>query len=667
MSVLDSKIPEGPLADKWTNHKNNINLVNPANKRNIDIIVVGTGLAGGAAAASLAELGYNVKTFCYQDSPRRAHSIAAQGGINAAKNYQGDGDSNYRLFYDTVKGGDYRSREANVYRLAEVSSNIIDQCVAQGVPFAREYGGQLDNRSFGGVLVSRTFYAKGQTGQQLLLGAYSAMNRQINRGKIQAFNRHEMQDLVIVDGMARGIIARDMVSGELQRHSAHAVILASGGYGNVFFLSTNAMGSNVTAAWRAHKKGAYFANPCYTQIHPTCIPVSGDHQSKLTLMSESLRNDGRIWVPAKKEDAKAVREGKLKPVDIPEENRDYYLERRYPAFGNLVPRDVASRAAKERCDAGYGVNKTGEAVFLDFAAAIERYGKEKAFASGIKNPDAKTVRELGEKVIEAKYGNLFQMYEKIVDQNPYKTPMMIYPAVHYTMGGLWVDYNLQTSIPGCYAAGEANFSDHGANRLGASALMQGLADGYFVLPYTIGDYLSNDIRTGKISTDLKEFEEAEKAVRERIEKLTSAKGKHSVDYYHKKLGKIMWNKCGMARNEKELLEAIDEISALRADFWENVNVPGSINSKNAELEKAGRVADFLELGELFAKDALHRNESCGGHFREEYQTEEGEALRDDKNFSYVAAWEYKGAPKDAVLHKEELKYENIEVKTRSYK
>ena len=667
MSVLDSKIPEGPLADKWTNHKNNINLVNPANKRNIDIIVVGTGLAGGAAAASLAELGYNVKTFCYQDSPRRAHSIAAQGGINAAKNYQGDGDSNYRLFYDTVKGGDYRSREANVYRLAEVSSNIIDQCVAQGVPFAREYGGQLDNRSFGGVLVSRTFYAKGQTGQQLLLGAYSAMNRQINRGKIQAFNRHEMQDLVIVDGKARGIIARDMVSGELQRHSAHAVILASGGYGNVFFLSTNAMGSNVTAAWRAHKKGAYFANPCYTQIHPTCIPVSGDHQSKLTLMSESLRNDGRIWVPAKKEDAKAVREGKLKPVDIPEENRDYYLERRYPAFGNLVPRDVASRAAKERCDAGYGVNKTGEAVFLDFAAAIERYGKEKAFASRIKNPDAKTVRELGEKVIEAKYGNLFQMYEKIVDQNPYKTPMMIYPAVHYTMGGLWVDYNLQTSIPGCYAAGEANFSDHGANRLGASALMQGLADGYFVLPYTIGDYLSNDIRTGEISTDLKEFEEAEKAVRERIEKLTSAKGKHSVDYYHKKLGKIMWNKCGMARNEKELLEAIDEISALRADFWENVNVPGSINSKNAELEKAGRVADFLELGELFAKDALHRNESCGGHFREEYQTEEGEALRDDKNFSYVAAWEYKGAPKDAVLHKEELKYENIEVKTRSYK
>ncbi|NVJ63110.1 MAG: fumarate reductase/succinate dehydrogenase flavoprotein subunit [Flavobacteriaceae bacterium] len=667
MSVLDSKIPEGPLADKWTNHKNNINLVNPANKRNIDIIVVGTGLAGGAAAATLAELGYNVKTFCYQDSPRRAHSIAAQGGINAAKNYQGDGDSNYRLFYDTVKGGDYRAREANVYRLAEVSGNIIDQCVAQGVPFAREYGGQLDNRSFGGVLVSRTFYAKGQTGQQLLLGAYSAMNRQINRGKIQAFNRHEMQDLVLVDGKARGIIARDMVTGELERHSAHAVVLASGGYGNVFFLSTNAMGSNVTAAWRAHKRGAFFANPCYTQIHPTCIPVSGDHQSKLTLMSESLRNDGRIWVPAKLEDAQAVREGRLKPVDIAEEDRDYYLERRYPAFGNLVPRDVASRAAKERCDAGYGVNKTGEAVFLDFASAIERYGKEKAYTSGIKDPDAKTIRELGEKVIEAKYGNLFQMYEKIVDQNPYKTPMMIYPAVHYTMGGLWVDYNLQTTIPGCYAAGEANFSEHGANRLGASALMQGLADGYFVLPYTIGDYLSNDIRTGAIPTDSPEFEQAEKEVRDRIAKLTSAKGKHSVDYYHKKLGKIMWNKCGMARNAKELEEAIEEIAALRADFWENVNVPGDPNSKNAELEKAGRVADFLELGELFAKDALHRNESCGGHFREEYQTEDGEALRDDENFKYVAAWEYKGAPKDAVLHKEELKYENIEVKTRSYK
>jgi len=667
MGILDSKIPSGPLADKWTKHKNDINLVNPANKRNIDIIVVGTGLAGGAAAATLAELGYNVKTFCYQDSPRRAHSIAAQGGINAAKNYQGDGDSNYRLFYDTIKGGDYRSREGNVYRLAEVSGNIIDQCVAQGVPFAREYGGMLDNRSFGGVLVSRTFYAKGQTGQQLLLGAYSAMNRQINRGKIQAYNRHEMMDLVLVDGKARGIIARDLVTGEIERHSAHAVVLATGGYGNVFFLSTNAMGSNVMAAWRAHRKGAFFANPCFTQIHPTCIPVSGDHQSKLTLMSESLRNDGRIWVPKKKEDAIAIREGKLKPTELSEEDRDYYLERRYPAFGNLVPRDVASRAAKERCDAGFGVNKTGEAVFLDFAAAIERYGKEKALTSGIKNPDNTTITELGEEVVKAKYGNLFQMYEKIVDQNPYKTPMMIYPAVHYTMGGLWVDYNLQTTIPGCYAAGEANFSDHGANRLGASALMQGLADGYFVLPYTIGDYLSDDIRTGAIPTDSTAFEEAEQQVRDRMEKLMGGSGIHSVDYYHKKLGKIMWNKCGMARNEKELKEAIKEISELRKDFWENVKVTGTVDSKNQELEKAGRVADFLELGELFAKDALHRNESCGGHFREEYQTEEGEALRDDENFKYVAAWEYKGEPKDAELHKEDLVYENIELKTRSYK
>jgi succinate dehydrogenase / fumarate reductase flavoprotein subunit len=667
MGILDSKVPSGPLADKWTKHKNDINLVNPANKRNIDIIVVGTGLAGGAAAATLAELGYNVKTFCYQDSPRRAHSIAAQGGINAAKNYQGDGDSNYRLFYDTIKGGDYRSREANVYRLAEVSGNIIDQCVAQGVPFAREYGGMLDNRSFGGVLVSRTFYAKGQTGQQLLLGAYAAMNRQINRGKIQSFTRHEMMDLVLVDGKARGIIARDLVTGEIERHSGHAVVLATGGYGNVFFLSTNAMGSNVMAAWRAHRKGAFFANPCFTQIHPTCIPVSGEHQSKLTLMSESLRNDGRIWVPKKMEDAVAIREGKLKPTQIAEEDRDYYLERRYPAFGNLVPRDVASRAAKERCDAGFGVNKTGEAVYLDFASAIKRYGKEKALTSGIKNPDEATIIKLGEEVIEAKYGNLFQMYEKIVDQNPYKTPMMIYPAVHYTMGGLWVDYNLQTTIPGCYAAGEANFSDHGANRLGASALMQGLADGYFVLPYTIGDYLSHDIRTGKIPTDSEAFDEAEKQVRERMEKLMSGTGIHSVDYYHKKLGKIMWNKCGMARNAKELEEAIKEIAALREDFWENVKVPGTIDSKNQELEKAGRVADFLELGELFAKDALHRNESCGGHFREEYQTEEGEALRDDKNFKYVAAWEYKGEPKDAKLHKEDLVYENIELKTRSYK
>ena len=667
MSELKSNIPEGPLKDKWIKHKNDINLVNPANKRNIDVIVVGTGLAGGSAAATLAELGYNVKTFCYQDSPRRAHSIAAQGGINAAKNYQGDGDSNYRLFYDTVKGGDYRSREANVYRLAEVSANIIDQCVAQGVPFAREYGGLLDNRSFGGVLVSRTFYAKGQTGQQLLLGAYSAMNRQINRGKIEAFNRHEMLDLVLVDGKARGIIARDLVTGEIERHSAHAVVLASGGYGNVFFLSTNAMGSNVMAAWRAHRRGAYFANPCYTQIHPTCIPVSGDHQSKLTLMSESLRNDGRIWVPKKKEDAEAIRAGKLKPTDLKEEDRDYYLERRYPAFGNLVPRDVASRAAKERCDAGFGVNKTGEAVYLDFKSAIMRYGKEEALIHGNHNPSDKEIYDYGKKVVENKYGNLFQMYEKIVDEDPYTTPMMIYPAVHYTMGGLWVDYNLQTTIPGCYAAGEANFSDHGANRLGASALMQGLADGYFVLPYTIGDYLSKDIRTGKIPTDSPEFDQAEKDVRDRMTKLMNGSGKHSVDYYHKKLGKIMWNKCGMARNAKELQEAMDEIAELRADFWENVKVPGSLDSKNAELEKAGRVADFLELGELFAKDALTRNESCGGHFREEYQTPEGEALRDDENFSFVSAWEYNDNPREAKLHKEQLTFENIEVKTRSYK
>jgi len=667
MGVLDSKIPSGPLAEKWAKHKNEIDLVNPANKRNIDVIVVGTGLAGGSAAATLAELGYNVKTFCYQDSPRRAHSIAAQGGVNAAKNYQGDGDSVYRLFYDTVKGGDYRSREANVHRLAEVSSNIIDQCVAQGVPFAREYGGLLDNRSFGGVLVSRTFYAKGQTGQQLLLGAYAAMNRQIQRGKIRSYTRHEMLDLVLVDGKARGIIARDLVTGEIERHSAHAVVLASGGYGNLFFLSTYCMGANVMAAWRAHKKGAFFANPCFTQIHPTCIPVSGDHQSKLTLMSESLRNDGRIWVPKRLEDAQAIRDGKLKPTALKEEDRDYYLERRYPAFGNLVPRDVASRAAKERCDAGFGVNKTGEAVYLDFEAAIMRYGKEKAYTSGIKNPDKATMRKLGKEIVAAKYGNLFQMYEKIVDENPYETPMMIYPAVHYTMGGLWVDYNLQTTIPGCYAAGEANFSDHGANRLGASALMQGLADGYFVLPYTIGDYLSEDIRTGPIPTDTPEFDAAEEAVKNRITQLMSANGKHSVDYYHKKLGKIMWNKCGMSRNEKELKEAIVEIAELRKDFWENVKVTGKADDKNQELEKAGRVADFLELGELFAKDALHRNESCGGHFREEYQTPEGEALRDDKNFKYVAAWEYVGEPKDAKLHKEDLVYENIKVKTRSYK
>jgi len=667
MSKLDAKIPEGPLKEKWTKHKNDINLVNPANKRNIDIIVIGTGLAGASAAATLAELGYNIKTFCFQDSPRRAHSIAAQGGINASKNYQGDGDSDYRLFYDTVKGGDYRSREANVYRLAEVSGNIIDQCVAQGVPFAREYGGLLDNRSFGGVLVSRTFYAKGQTGQQLLLGAYSAMNRQINRGKIKSYTRHEMMDVVLIDGKARGIIARDMVSGKIERHSAHAVVLASGGYGNVFFLSTNAMGSNVTAAWRAHKKGAFFANPCFTQIHPTCIPVSGELQSKLTLMSESLRNDGRIWVPAKKEDAEAIRAGKLKPTEISEEDRDYYLERRYPAFGNLVPRDVASRAAKERCDAGYGVNKTGEAVYLDFASAIERYGKEKAFSSGIENPTKEQIKKFGDEAIENKYGNLFEMYEKIIDENPYQTPMMIYPAVHYTMGGLWVDYNLMTTIPGCYATGEANFSDHGANRLGASALMQGLADGYFVLPYTIGDYLSDDIQTGEIPTDHKAFDEAENAIKDQLQKLIDVKGDIPVDDFHKKLGKIMWNKCGMARNEKDLKSAIKEIAELRDDFYKNVRVPGKVNAKNAELEKAARVADFLELGELFAKDALHRNESCGGHFRDEYQTPEGEALRDDENFRYVAAWEYKGEPKDAVLHKEQLIYDNIELKTRSYK
>ena len=664
--ALKSNIPEGPLADKWTNHKNKINLVNPANKRLIDIIVVGTGLAGGSAAATLAELGYNVKAFCFQDSPRRAHSIAAQGGINAAKNYQGDGDSTYRLFYDTVKGGDYRSREANVYRLAEVSTNIIDQCVAQGVPFARDYGGLLDNRSFGGVLVSRTFYAKGQTGQQLLLGAYSAMNRQIGRGKIKMYNRHEMLDIVIVNGKARGIITRNLISGEIERHSAHAVVLGTGGYGNVFYLSTNAMGSNVTAAWKAHKRGAYFANPCYTQIHPTCIPVSGDHQSKLTLMSESLRNDGRIWVPKKIEDAKAIQNKSLKPTLIKEEDRDYFLERRYPAFGNLVPRDVASRAAKERCDAGFGVNATGEAVFLDFASAIKRYGKEQAHVKGLDENDENLVNTLGKEVVKGKYGNLFQMYEKIVDENPYETPMMIYPAVHYTMGGIWVDYNLQTSVPGLYAIGEANFSDHGANRLGASALMQGLADGYFVLPYTIGNYLSDDIRTGPISIDTKEFDEAEKNVREKIDTLINNKGDKPVDYFHKKLGKIMWNKCGMARNKKDLESAIEEISALRKDFYKNVLVPGSADEFNEELAKAGRVADFLELGELFAKDALIREESAGGHFREEYQTPEGEAKR-RKEFQFVSAWEFKGEPKDAVLHKEELVYENIEVKERSYK
>jgi succinate dehydrogenase / fumarate reductase flavoprotein subunit len=665
--ALDSKIPNGPISDKWTDYKNHINLVNPANKRNIDIIVVGTGLAGGSAAATLAELGYNVKAFCFQDSPRRAHSIAAQGGINAAKNYQGDGDSTFRLFYDTVKGGDYRSREANVHRLAEVSTNIIDQCVAQGVPFARDYGGLLDNRSFGGVLVSRTFYAKGQTGQQLLLGAYSAMNRQIGRGKIQMHNRHEMLDIVKVDGKARGIIARNLVTGEIERHSAHAVVIASGGYGNVFFLSTNAMGSNVTAAWKIHKKGAFFANPCYTQIHPTCIPVSGDHQSKLTLMSESLRNDGRIWVPAKLEDAKAIREGKLKPTQLAEADRDYYLERRYPSFGNLVPRDVASRAAKERCDAGFGVNKTGEAVYLDFASAIQRYGKEQAKIKHLDENDVDLVKQLGTDVVANKYGNLFQMYEKIVDENPYQTPMMIYPAVHYTMGGTWVDYNLQTTIPGCFSIGESNFSDHGANRLGASALMQGLADGYFVLPYTIGDYLSADIRTGKISTDLPEFEEAEKSVKTQIDALLNTNGTKPVDYFHKRLGKIMWDKVGMARNVQGLKEAQSEIAEIREEFYKEVLIPGTADSFNPELAKALRVADFLELGELFAKDALHRNESCGGHFREEYQTEDGEALRDDENFAYVAAWEYKGKPSDAVLHKEELKFENVKLVQRSYK
>ena len=667
MTKLNSKVPKGPIKDKWTTYKDKIDLVNPANKRNIDIIVVGTGLAGGSAAATLAELGYNVKAFAYQDSPRRAHSIAAQGGINAAKNYMGDGDSNYRLFYDTVKGGDYRSREANVHRLAEVSGNIIDQCVAQGVPFARDYGGLLDNRSFGGVLVSRTFYAKGQTGQQLLLGAYSAMNRQIARGKIEMFNRHEMLDVVIVDGKARGIIARNLITGEIERHSAHAVVIGTGGYGNVYFLSTNAMGSNATAAWKIHKKGAYFANPCFTQIHPTCIPRSGDYQSKLTLMSESLRNDGRIWVPGKIEDAKAIQEGKLKPTEIPEEDRDYFLERRYPAFGNLVPRDVASRAAKERCDAGFGVNATGEAVYLDFAAAIERYGSEQAKIKHVANPSKEKITELGAAIIEAKYGNLFQMYEKIIDENPYVTPMMIYPATHYTMGGVWVDYNLMTTVPGLYCIGEANFSDHGANRLGASALMQGLADGYFVLPYTIGDYLSDDIQTGKIPTDSPEFDAVEKEVKDKLEFFINNKGTHTVDYYHKKLGKIMWDKVGMARNAKGLKEAIQEIHDLREDFWKDVKVTGELNELNPELEKAGRVADFLELGELFAKDALEREESCGGHFREEHTTEDGEAKRDDKNYAYVSAWEYTGKPSEAILHKEELEFKDIELKTRSYK
>jgi succinate dehydrogenase / fumarate reductase flavoprotein subunit len=643
MSLLDSKTPEGHISEKWTKHKANIRLVNPANRRQIDIIVVGSGLAGASAAASLGEAGYNVKVFCFQDSPRRAHSIAAQGGINAAKNYQNDGDSAYRLFYDTVKGGDYRSREANVHRLAEVSTSIIDQCVAQGVPFARDYGGLLDNRSFGGVQVKRTFYAKGQTGQQLLIGAYQALSRQVKAGTVTMHSRHEMQEVVKVDGKARGIIARNSVTGEIERHSAHAVVLASGGYGNVFFLSTNAMGSNVTAAWKAHKQGAYFANPCFTQIHPTCIPVSGDHQSKLTLMSESLRNDGRIWVPKKKGDERPG-------YEIPEDERDFYLERRYPAFGNLVPRDVASRAAKERCDSGYGVGATGEAVYLDFKYAIDRLGKD---------------------TVAASYGNLFQMYEKITGENPYERPMRIYPAVHYTMGGLWVDYNLMTTVPGLYATGESNFSDHGANRLGASALMQGLADGYFVLPYTIADYLADDIRTGEISTQTDEFEQAEKSVKESIEKLLAIQGSQSVDSFHRKLGKIMWDKCGMSRNETDLKKAIEEIKVLRQDFWKDVRVTGKADEFNQELEKAGRVADFLELGELFAKDALDRNESCGGHFREESVEQggeqDGEAKRDDENYAYVSAWQFKGEDAEPVLHKEELNFEYIELKQRSYK
>ena len=665
-SKLDSKIPEGNLEQKWTKYRSTVPLVNPANKRSLEIIIVGSGLAGASAAASLAELGYKVKVFCFQDSARRAHSIAAQGGINAAKNYQNDGDSTYRLFYDTIKGGDYRAREANVYRLAEVSANIIDQSVASGVPFAREYGGLLSNRSFGGTQVQRTFYAAGQTGQQLLLGAYSGLQRQVGTGNVKMYARHEMLEVVTIDGKCRGIIARDLTTGKLERHFGHAVLLCSGGYGNVFFLSTNAMGSNVTAAWKAHKKGAMFANPCFTQIHPTCIPVSGDHQSKLTLMSESLRNDGRIWVPAKLEDAQALREGRIKPNDIKEEDRDYYLERRYPAFGNLVPRDVASRAAKERCDAGYGVNKTGEAVFLDFAANTIRYGKIEANKKGMHNPTEEQIVSMGKAVVKEKYGNLFDMYQQITGVNPYEQPMMIYPAVHYTMGGLWVDYNLMTNIPGLYALGEANFSDHGANRLGASALMQGLADGYFVIPYTIGAYLSKEIMTKPISTDHEAFVEAEKNVQQTIDRLLSIKGSKTVDYYHKKLGLIIWNQCGMARNEAGLKQAIKDVQALREEFWNNVKVPGDANGLNQELEKAGRVADFLELGELMCKDALERNESCGGHFREEYQTEEGEALRDDENYKYVAAWEY-FAGNTWELHKEELIYDNIKIAQRSYK
>jgi succinate dehydrogenase / fumarate reductase flavoprotein subunit len=657
--ALNSKIPAGPIDSKWKTYKSTCKLVNPANKRQLEIIVVGTGLAGASAAASLGEMGYKVKAFCFQDSPRRAHSIAAQGGINAAKNYQNDGDSTYRLFYDTIKGGDYRAREGNVHRLAEVSANIIDQCVAQGVPFAREYGGLLSNRSFGGTQVQRTFYAAGQTGQQLLIGAYQGLERQISLGTVTMYSRHEMLDVVKIDGKARGIIARNLVTGELERHFGHAVLLCTGGYGNVFYLSTNAMGSNVTAAWKAHKQGAYFGNPCFTQIHPTCIPVSGDHQSKLTLMSESLRNDGRIWVPKKQGDNR-------KPFDIPEEERDYYLERRYPAFGNLVPRDVASRAAKERCDAGYGVGSSKMAVYLDFASAIERYGKVEAHKQGMSNADKATVYSLGKEVVKEKYGNLFDMYAKITGENPYEVPMRIYPAVHYTMGGLWVDYELMTNIPGLYALGEANFSDHGANRLGASALMQGLADGYFVIPYTLGNNLADDIRTKAIPTDHPAFVAAEKAVSDRINTLMNIKGTESVESFHKRLGKIMWDKCGMGRNAKGLQEAIKEIQALRKEFWSNVRIPGEINGYNPELDKAGRVADFIEMGELMCIDALHRNESCGGHFREESQTEDGEALRDDENFMYVAAWEYQGESK-FVMHREDLNYEVVHPSARSYK
>ncbi len=659
MSELDAKIPEGDLAGKWSNYKSTVHLVNPSNKRNLEVIVVGTGLAGASAAASLAELGYKVKSFCFQDSARRAHSIAAQGGINAAKNYQNDGDSVYRLFYDTIKGGDYRSREENVYRLAETSTQIIDQCVAQGVPFAREYGGLLSNRSFGGVQVQRTFYAAGQTGQQLLLGAYSALQRQVSLGSIEVHTRHEMLDVVMIDGKARGIIARNLNTGEIERHFGHAVILCTGGYGNVFYLSTNAMGSNVTATWKATKKGAFFGNPCFTQIHPTCIPVSGDYQSKLTLMSESLRNDGRIWVPLQQNDTR-------KAIDIAENERDYYLERRYPAFGNLVPRDVASRAAKERCDAGYGVGSSRTAVFLDFTSAIQRYGKIEAGKTGNHSADISTLTRLGKAVITEKYGNLFDMYKQITGEDPYETPMRIYPAVHYTMGGLWVDYNLMTTIPGLYALGEANFSDHGANRLGASALMQGLADGYFVIPYTIGEFLSEEIRQKAIPTDHPAFAEAEKGVRERLEKLIAINGNTPVDHFHKRLGKIMWDKCGMSRNAEGLKEAITDIRQLQKEFWSDVKIPGLAHELNRELEKAGRVADFLELGELMCIDALDRDESCGGHFREEFQTPEGEALRDDENFSYVSAWEYK-AQNDYELHKEHLEFKSIKVTARSYK